>query len=155
MVSQSYQAMTPPERRRVSAMYGSILGLHLIGFTIFAAFVIPAHYRGLGIGVSVLAYTLGLRHAFDADHIAVSTSPGNAICCLPILFTAGMALLDTTDGIFMNLANGLAFFSPVRTAYYSLAITGLSVSISFLVGGIETLGLISSQVRGLSQQGGF
>ena len=63
--------MTPAERRRVSGMYGSVLGLHLVGFTIFIAFVVPAHYRGLGIGVSVLAYTLGLRHAFDADHIAV------------------------------------------------------------------------------------
>ena len=49
----------------------SILGLHVLGFGIFIAFVIPAHYRGLGIGVSILAYTLGLRHAFDADHIAV------------------------------------------------------------------------------------
>ena len=36
----------------------------------FIAFVVPAHYKGLGIGVSVLAYTLGLRHAFDADHIS-------------------------------------------------------------------------------------
>ena len=52
-------------------MYSSILALHVVGFGIFIAFVIPAHYRGLGIGVSVLAYTLGLRHAFDADHIAV------------------------------------------------------------------------------------
>ena len=63
--------MTPAERRRVTLMYSSILALHLVGFGIFAAFVIPAHYPGLGIGVSVLAYTLGLRHAFDADHIAV------------------------------------------------------------------------------------
>ena len=52
-------------------MYVSILGQHLVGFTIFIAFMLPAHYKGLGIGVSVLAYTLGLRHAFDADHIAV------------------------------------------------------------------------------------
>src|SRR5215469_6258684 len=71
MVRQSFAAMTPAERRRVSLMYGSILGLHVLGFGIFIGFVVPAHYRGLGIGVSVLAYTLGLRHAFDADHIAV------------------------------------------------------------------------------------
>src|SRR5215468_7062348 len=67
---QSFAAMTPVERRRVSAMYGSILAMHVVGFTIFIVFVLPAHYKGLGIGVSVLAYTLGLRHAFDADHIA-------------------------------------------------------------------------------------
>jgi hypothetical protein len=71
MIRQSFAAMTPAERRRVTAMYGSIAAMHLIGFFIFIAFVVPAHYKGLGIGVSVLAYTLGLRHAFDADHIAV------------------------------------------------------------------------------------
>src|SRR5215469_11199423 len=71
MVRQSFAGMTPAERRRVSLMYSSILALHVLGFGIFVVFVIPAHYRGLGIGVSVLAYTLGLRHAFDADHIAV------------------------------------------------------------------------------------
>ena len=51
-------------------MFASILALHVIGFGVFIAFVVPYHYKGLGIGVSVLAYTLGLRHAFDADHIS-------------------------------------------------------------------------------------
>src|SRR5258708_20389084 len=71
MVRQTFAAMTPAERRRVSLMYSSILALHVAGFGIFIVFVIPAHYRGLGIGVSVLAYTLALRHAFDAHHIPV------------------------------------------------------------------------------------
>ena len=286
MIRQSFAAMTTVERHRVSLMYASILALHLLGFGVFIAFVIPAHYRGLGIGVSVLAYTLGLRHAFDADHIAVIDNttrkemnerqgtgrprpfcfgyffslghssvvvamgigivvaekfvfgevlhsgsglqqfgtvigtlvsagflfligglnlvilsgivkvframrrgeydeaelerqldnrgffyrffgrwmraiskewhlypvgflfglgfdtttevlllgttaflalqhiPWYAICCLPLLFTAGMALMDTTDCIFMNLAYGWAFFNPVRKVYYNLAITG-------------------------------
>ena len=56
--------------RRVTAMYGVIVGLHVLGFFIFFVFVVPSHYKGLGIGVSILAYTLGLRHAFDADHIS-------------------------------------------------------------------------------------
>ena len=63
--------------------------------------------------------------------------------------------MDTTDCIFMNLAYGWAFFNPVRKVYYNLAITGLSVGICFLVGGIETLGLISTEVKGLSRAGGF
>jgi high-affinity nickel-transport protein len=309
--------MTPTERRRVSLMYGSILGLHLLGFAIFIAFVVPAHYKGLGIGISVLTYTLGLRHAFDADHLAaidnctrkvmndregtgkprpfcfgyffslghssvvvavgvaiifaekvvfrqflhsdsgveqfgglfgtiVSASflfligalnlvilagiirvfrsmrrghfdeaelerqldnrgffyrffgkwmrvitkewqlypvgvlfglgfdtttevlflgttaflamqhiPWYAIICLPVLFTAGMTVMDTTDGVFMNLAYGWAFLNPVRKVYYNLAITGLSVGICFLVGGIETLGLIATDVKGLSHAHGF
>jgi nickel/cobalt transporter (NiCoT) family protein len=298
-------------------MYGSILAMHVIGFFIFFAFVVPAHYRGLGIGVSVLAYTLGLRHAFDADHIsaidnttrramsdrrstdeprplgygyffslghstivvaigvgiviaertvftAVSHNnsglerfgglfgtitsasflfligllnlivllgivkvfrsmrrgeydeaelerqldnrgffnrllgpwvktirkewqmypvgvvfglgfdtatevallattalyasqhvPWYAIICLPVLFTAGMTLMDTTDGIFMNVAYGWAFFNPVRKVYYNLAITGLSVAICFFIGAIEVLGLLPTELHGLSQHHGF
>jgi high-affinity nickel permease len=70
MVRQSFTAMTPAERTRVTAMYGAIAGLHVLGFVILFAFVVPSHYKGLGIGVAILAYTLGLRHAFDADHIS-------------------------------------------------------------------------------------
>jgi high-affinity nickel-transport protein len=317
LVRRSFATMTPAERRRVTAMYGSILALHVIGFAVFIAFVVPAHFKGLGIGVSVLAYTLGLRHAFDADHIsaidnttrkvmaerqgtgrprpfsfgyffslghstivvamgvgiiiaeksvfaAVSNDqsglerfgglfgtlisagflfligamnlviltgilrvfrsmrrgdydeaelerqlenrgffyrffghwmraidkewkiypvgvvfglgfdtatevlllgttaflasqhlPWYAIICLPILFTAGMTFMDTTDGIFMNLAYGWAFFNPVRKVYYNLAITGLSVGICFVIGGIEVLSLIPYEVKGVSRTHGF
>src|SRR6202020_74798 len=317
MIRQSFTAMTPEERFRVIAMYGAIGFLHLLGFFIFIVFVVPAHYKGLGIGLSLTAYTLGLRHAFDADHIsaidnttrkvmgerqgtgkprplsfgfffslghstivvaigvgivvaektvfgAVSNSgsgleqfggffgtivsasflfligllnlvilagivkvfrsmrrgdydeaelerqlenrgffyrffgrwmksisrgwqmypvgvlfgmrfdtatevallattallasqhvPWYAIMCLPILFTAGMTLLDTTDGLFMNLAYGWAFFNPVRKVYYNLAITGLSVAICFFIGGVEVLGLFPHDTNGPSQSHGF
>ncbi len=317
LVRQSFAAMTPAERSRVIAMYGVILGLHALGFFIFFVFVVPSHYKGLGIGVSILAYTLGLRHAFDADHIsaidnttrkvlgerqgtgqprpfgfgfffslghstivvgigvgiilaektvfsAVSNSgsglerfggvfgtvvsasflfliglmnlvilagivrifrsmrrgeydeaeldrqlenrgffyrffgrwmksinkewqlypvgvvfgmgfdtatevallattallasqhiPWYAILCLPILFTAGMTFMDTTDGLFMNLAYGWAFFNPVRKVYYNLAITGLSVAICFFIGGVESLGLFPYEIKGLSRTHGF
>jgi nickel/cobalt transporter (NiCoT) family protein len=317
MMRVSFVAMSPQEKRRVLGMYGSILALHALGFFIFIAFVVPSHYKGLGIGVSTLAYTLGLRHAFDADHIsaidnttrkvmnerqgtdkprplafgyffslghstivvaigvgiiiaektvfaAVSNNssgletfggifgtvvsatflfligilnlivlagiarvfasmrkglydeaelerqlenrgffyrffgrwtkvitkewqmypvgvvfgmgfdtatevallattalyasqhvPWYAIICLPILFTAGMSLMDTTDGIFMNMAYGWAFFNPVRKVYYNLAITGLSVAICFFIGGIETLGIFPMEIHGLSQTHGF
>ena len=60
--------------------------------------------------------------------------PWYSIMCLPILFTAGMALMDTLDGWFMNVAYGWAFFNPVRKVYYNLAITGLSVFICFFIG---------------------
>src|SRR5580704_3313261 len=309
MIRQSFKAMTPEERFRVTAMYGAILFLHLLGFFIFIVFVVPAHYKGLGIGLSLTAYTLGLRHAFDADHIsaidnttrkvmgerqgtgkprplsfgfffslghstivvvigvgivvaektvfgAVSSSgsglesfggsfgtivsaaflfliglmnlvilagivkvfrsmrrgdydeaelerqlenrgffyrffgrwmkvidkewklypvgvvfglgfdtatavlasqhiPWQAIIALPILFMAGMTLMDTIDGVFMNLAYGWAFFNPVRKVYYNLAITGLSVAICFFIGGVEVLGLIPHEINGLSQSHGF
>ncbi len=60
LVRQSFTEMTPVERTRLLAMYGSIAGLHVLGFVILFAFVVPSHYKGLGIGVAILAYTLGL-----------------------------------------------------------------------------------------------
>jgi len=318
MFRQSFHAMTPHEKLRVVGMYGTILLMHLVGFGVFIAFVVPSHYKGLGFGVAVTAYTLGLRHAFDADHIsaidnttrkvmnerqgtdnprpfsfgfffslghstivvaigigiiiaektvygqvsnnssglehfgglfgtvvsasflfliamlnlvilagivkvwqamkrgeyneeeleghlenrgffyrffgrwmkaitkewqmypvgvvfgmgfdtatevallltiAILSSSGHipwyAIICLPILFTAGMSFMDTTDGIFMNLAYGWAFFNPVRKVYYNLAITGLSIAVCLFIGGIETLGLLPYEIHGLSQHSGF
>ena len=317
LLRQSFTAMTAQERARLVAMYGVIVGLHVAGFVILFAFVVPSHYKGLGVGVAVLAYTLGLRHAFDADHIsaidnctrkvlgerqgtgaprplgfgfffslghstvvvaigagivvaektvfgAVSDNasglerfgglfgtvvsaafllligllnlvvlaglvrvfasmrrgeydeaelerqlanrgffyrffgrwmkvitkewqlypvgvvfglgfdtatevallattallasqhiPWYAIICLPVLFTAGMTFMDTTDGLFMNLAYGWAFFNPVRKVYYNLAITGLSVAICFVIGVVEALSLLPQEIHGLSRTTGF
>jgi nickel/cobalt transporter (NiCoT) family protein len=317
ILRESFASMTSVERRRVIGMYASILLLHALGFAVFIAYVLPAHYKLFGIGLSVTAYTLGLRHAFDADHIsaidnttrkamnqrqdtdkprpfgfgyffslghstivvaigvgiivaektvlpAVTHSnsslesfggtfgtivsaaflfliallnliilsgivrvsramrrgeydeaeleaqlekrgffyrffgrwmnvidkewqmypvgvvfgmgfdtatevalltttallasehiPWQAILALPILFTAGMSLMDTSDGLFMNVAYGWAFFNPIRKVYYNLAITGLSVAICIFIGGIETLSLVPLEVHGVSQTSGF
>jgi high-affinity nickel-transport protein len=309
-LTQVRRSLSPGEWRRTRWMFASIVALHVVGFGVFIAFVVPYHYKGLGIGVSVLAYTLGLRHAFDADHIAaidnttrklmnerrgvegsrrplsvgyffslghstivvaigvgiviaekavygavsngrsgfeqfggvfgttVSASflyliailnivilagiirvframrrghydeaelerqlenrglmyrffgtwmksitkewqmypvgvvfgmgfdtatevallattallatqhlPWYSIMCLPILFTAGMSLMDTLDGCFMNVAYGWAFFNPVRKVYYNLAVTGLSVAICFFIGTVEVLGLLPTELH--------
>ena len=58
---------------------------------------------------------------------AAAGLPWYAILCLPVLFTAGMCLLDTIDGSFMNFAYGWAFSNPVRKIYYNITITALSV----------------------------
>src|ERR1700728_171430 len=317
MIGQSFDTMTPVERSRTLAMYASIVLMHVVGFFLFIAYVLPNHYKFFGVGLSLTAYTLGLRHAFDADHIsaiddttrkvmgerqgtgkprplsfgfffslghstivvaigvgivvaektvfsAVSHSgsglerlgglfgtvvsasflfligllnlvvlagivrifasmrrgqydeaelerqlenrgffyrffgrwmkaitkewqiyqvgvvfglgfdtatevallattallasqhiPWYAIVCLPVLFTAGMTFMDTTDGLFMNLAYGWAFFNPVRKVYYNLAITGLSVAICFFIGAVEALSLLPQEIKGLSRSGGF
>jgi nickel/cobalt transporter (NiCoT) family protein len=304
------RSLTPAERRRAGLMFATIAALHVIGFGVFIAFVVPSHYRGLGIGVAGLAYSLGLRHAFDADHIsaidnttrklmsegrrplsigywfslghstiviaigvgivvgekavygavsnnhssleqfggafgtvvsatflyliaalnivilagilrvfrsmrrgsydeaelerqlnnrglmyrvfgrwmrtinrewqmypvgvvfgmgfdtatevallattallAAQSLPFYSILCLPILFTAGMVLMDTLDGLFMNFAYSWAFLDPVRKVYYNLAITGLSVSICLFIGTIEVLGMLARKIGGL--RGGF
>jgi nickel/cobalt transporter (NiCoT) family protein len=301
---QFRESLSPTQWLQTKLMFASILLLHVLGFGVFIAFVVPGHYKGLGIGVSVLAYTLGLRHAFDADHIsaidnttrklmndgkrplsvgyffslghssivvaigagiviaektvytavshnnsglerfggvfgtAVSASflyliavlnivilagiikvframrhgdydetelerqlqnrglmyrffgkwmksitkewqmypvgvvfgmgfdtatevtllattallatrslPWYSIMCLPVLFTAGMSLLDTADGCFMNVAYGWAFLNPVRKVYYNLAITGLSVAICFFIGTVEVLGLLPVELH--------
>jgi high-affinity nickel-transport protein len=303
-------SLTVKEWHRAEWMFATIALLHAVGFGIFIAFVIPGHYRGLGIGIAGLAYSLGLRHAFDADHIsaidnvtrklmndrvheseprrplsvgyffslghstivvaigiglviaersvfhAVSHNnsgleqfgglfgtlvsatflyliaalnivilagiikvfrdmrngcydeqelerqlnnrgfffrifgkwmksitkewqmypvgvvfgmgfdtatevallattalfasralPWYSIMCLPILFTAGMSLMDTIDGLFMNAAYSYALFNPVRRIYYNLAITGLSIAICFFIGTIEVLGLVPPELH--------
>jgi high-affinity nickel-transport protein len=303
--------LTPPEWRRVGLMFAVIGGLHAMGFFILLAVVSPEHARvgaqgGIGIGVGITAYTLGLRHAFDADHIAaidnttrklmaerqrplsvgfffslghstivfglacllavgvrslsgpvenngsslhavtglvgttvsgtflyviaainlvilagilkvflrmrsgaydereledhldhrgflnrvygratravkrpwqmypvgvlfgfgfdtatevallvlaagagIAGLPWYAILCLPILFAAGMCLLDTIDGAFMNFAYGWAFATPVRKVYYNLTITGLSVAVAFVIGTVELLSILADRL-GLS-----
>ncbi|MGW1672469.1 HoxN/HupN/NixA family nickel/cobalt transporter [Streptomyces sp. NPDC002324] len=76
---------------------------------------------------------------------AASGLPWYAILCLPILFAAGMSLLDTIDGTFMNFAYGWASSRPVRKVYYNLTITGLSVAVALLIGTVELLGLLAQE----------
>ncbi len=76
---------------------------------------------------------------------AASGLPWYAILCLPVLFAAGMSLLDTIDGSFMNFAYGWAFSKPVRKVYYNLTITGLSVAVALIIGTAELLGLLATR----------
>jgi high-affinity nickel-transport protein len=83
---------------------------------------------------------------------AAAGLPWYAILCLPVLFAAGMSLLDTIDGSFMNFAYGWAFSKPVRKVYYNITITGLSVAVALIIGTVELLGLLAGQLR---LSGGF
>jgi high-affinity nickel-transport protein len=78
---------------------------------------------------------------FLAAGAASSGLPFYAILCLPVLFAAGMSLLDTIDGSFMNFAYGWAFSKPVRKVYYNLTVTGLSVAVALIVGTVELLSI--------------
>jgi nickel/cobalt transporter (NiCoT) family protein len=73
--------------------------------------------------------------------------PWYAILCLPILFTAGMSLLDSIDGTLMNLVYGWAFSRPVRKVFYNLTITGLSVAVALVIGTLELGGLLASKLN--------
>jgi high-affinity nickel-transport protein len=87
-----------------------------------------------------------------AGAAATGGIPFYAILCLPILFAAGMSLLDTIDGAFMNFAYGWAFSKPVRKIYYNITITGLSVMVALLIGTIELIQVLSDK---LSLTGSF
>ncbi|MHB1536032.1 MAG: Nickel transporter NicT [Acidimicrobiales bacterium] len=73
--------------------------------------------------------------------------PWYAVLSLPLLFAGGLSLFDTLDGLFMNFAYGWAFARPARKVYYNLVITGLSIAVAFLIGTIEVLGLLSTELR--------
>jgi high-affinity nickel-transport protein len=81
-----------------------------------------------------------------AGGVAVFALPWYAILTLPILFAAGMSLLDTIDGCFMNFAYGWAFSQPVRKVYYNITITGLSVAVALIIGTIELVSIAADRL---------
>jgi nickel/cobalt transporter (NiCoT) family protein len=96
---------------------------------------------GLGFDTATEVGLLGI----SATQAAQGMSPWQAMV-FPALFTAGMALIDTTDSVLMVGAYGSAFIDPVRKLWYNLTMTAASVLIAMLIGGIEALGLIGSQL---------
>jgi high-affinity nickel-transport protein len=73
--------------------------------------------------------------------------PWFAVLTLPLLFSGGLMLCDSIDGFFMNFAYGWAFARPVRKVYYNITVTALSVAVAFLIGGIEIVGLLSTELH--------
>jgi high-affinity nickel-transport protein len=71
--------------------------------------------------------------------------PFYTILVLPILFAAGMCLMDTVDGVFMNAAYGWAFARPVRKVFYNLTITTISVVVALVIGTIELIGVLADR----------
>lgn len=102
---------------------------------------------GLGFDTATEVALLALAGAGAASGL-----PFYAILCLPILFAAGMSLLDTIDGAFMSFAYGWAFSKPIRKIYYNMTITGLSVALALLIGTIELLSVLADK---LSLSGGI
>ncbi|MEN3308101.1 MAG: nickel/cobalt transporter (NiCoT) family protein [Micromonosporaceae bacterium] len=81
-----------------------------------------------------------------AGGAAAFNLPWYAILTLPVLFAAGMSLLDTIDGCFMNFAYEWAFSKPVRKVYYNITITGLSVAVAMIIGVVELVGLLAEKL---------
>ena len=80
-----------------------------------------------------------------AGGAAAFNLPLYAILVLPVLFAAGMSLMDTADGVFMNAAYGWAFAKPVRKVFYNLTITALSVAVALIIGVLELIGVLAER----------
>jgi nickel/cobalt transporter (NiCoT) family protein len=100
-----------------------------------------------------LLFGLGFDTATEVALLATAGAaaagglPIYAILCLPILFAAGMSLLDTIDGAFMNFAYGWAFAKPVRKLFYNITITWLSVVVALVIGTIELMSVLAAKLN--------
>jgi len=81
-----------------------------------------------------------------AGGAAAASLPWWAVLTLPILFAAGMSLLDSIDGTFMNFAYGWAFSKPIRKIYYNITVTSLSVAVALLIGGVELVSVLAEKL---------
>ncbi|MBP2649481.1 MAG: high-affinity nickel-transporter [Firmicutes bacterium] len=97
-------------------------------------------------------FGLGFDTASEVALLAISAGVAKSdvgitgIIALPILFAAGMSLLDTADGIFMTNAYKWAFSTPLRKVYYNLTVTSMSVIAALLIGTIELAQVITSKI---------
>jgi nickel/cobalt transporter (NiCoT) family protein len=104
---------------------------------------------GLGFDTATEVALFGISSNQTASGMSFSS-----IMVFPALFTAGMSLVDTTDGVLMLGAYGWAFLKPIRKLYYNMTITAVSVVVAVVIGSLETLNLIVDQF-GLADDGGF
>ena len=97
---------------------------------------------GLGFDTATEVGLLGIAATTAGKGIPIA-----AILLFPALFTAGMTLMDTTDSILMLGAYGWAFVKPIRKLYYNLNITLISVVIALVVGGLEALNILATELN--------
>jgi nickel/cobalt transporter (NiCoT) family protein len=108
----------------------------------------PHHMYPIG-----LLFGLGFDTASEVALLVIAGTAGAAgspwytTVCLPILFAAGMSLVDSIDGSFMNFAYGWAFSKPIRKLFYNITVTGLSVAVALAIGTIELGTLIASELN--------
>ena len=113
--------------------------------------IVRKPYQIYPIGV---LFGLGFDTASEVALIAISVGVGVSesvplwmVLVLPFMFTCGMVLADTTDGVTMRIAYGWAFLKPIRKIYYNLTITLISILVAFLIGGVEVLQVLSGELN--------
>jgi high-affinity nickel-transport protein len=98
-----------------------------------------------------LLFGLGFDTATEIGLLGISAAEASkglsmwSVLVFPVLFAAGMSLIDSTDNVLMLGAYGWAFVKPIRKLYYNITITSVSVIVALAVGGIEALGLLAQQ----------
>ncbi len=97
---------------------------------------------GLGFDTATEVGLLGISAAEASKGLPIWS-----ILLFPALFTAGMCLVDTTDGIMMLGAYGWAYVKPIRKLYYNMTITLVSVLVALVIGGIEALSIVADQLN--------
>jgi high-affinity nickel-transport protein len=109
----------------------------------------PWHIYPIGV-----LFGLGFDTATEIALIAISVGIGVSsavpiwmILVLPFMFTCGMVLIDTTDGVAMRLAYGWAFINPIRKIYYNLTVTVISVLVALAIGTVELLQVVASELN--------
>src|SRR3954464_15958904 len=133
-------ALTPAEWRRAAALAAAVIGLHVVGFVLLLAVVVPHDLSlgaqgAFGVGLGITAYTLGLRHAFDADHIGAIDNTTRD------LQTEGQRPLSV--GFFFSLGHSTAEGQVPWSVGVSFSLGHSTVV--FLLGSLFSVG-----VRGLS-----
>ena len=101
---------------------------------------------GLGFDTATEVALLALS-ATTAVGAVGGTLPPLAIIALPIIFAAGMSLMDALDGIFMTKAYSWAFTSPLRKIYYNITTTGLSIFVALVIGTIQLVGVLADKTN--------
>ena len=101
---------------------------------------------GLGFDTATEVALLALS-ATAAVGTVGGTLPPLAIIALPLIFAAGMSLMDSLDGIFMTKAYSWAFTSPLRKIYYNITTTGLSIFVAFVIGTIQLIGVLADKTN--------
>ncbi|AMK20034.1 high-affinity nickel-transporter [Sphingobium sp. MI1205] len=96
---------------------------------------------GLGFDTATEVAILGLSAGQAASGLSIAT-----VLIFPLLFAAGMALIDTADGALMMGAYQWAFVKPIRKLYYNITITLVSALVAIVIGGIEAAALLGDKL---------
>lgn len=99
---------------------------------------------GLGFDTATEVALLGLSATVAIGTVG-GVLPPLAIIALPLIFAAGMSLMDALDGIFMTKAYGWAFTSPLRKIYYNITTTGISIFVALVIGTIQVVAVLAQK----------